>query len=168
MHMYNEIIYGVCAVLCAALLAFAMTPIVRVFAVKIKAIDVPRDGRRMHQKPIPRTGGLAIFLSFLISAVGFCSMDRELVTILIGGGTLVLLGVLDDVYRLNAFVKLAVQIVVALFAVSQGVTIDFIGHADDLQRARARHAARCAQRKQRRRGERAHPMALQGQIRDPR
>lgn len=127
MHMYNEIIYGVCAVLCAALLAFAMTPIVRVFAVKIKAIDVPQDGRRMHHKPIPRTGGLAIFLSFLISAIGFCSMDRELVTILIGGGTLVLLGVLDDVYRLNAFVKLAVQIVVALFAVSQGVTIDFIG-----------------------------------------
>ncbi len=125
--MYNEIIYGVCAVLCATLLAFAMTPIVRVFAVKIKAIDIPLDGRRMHHKPIPRTGGLAIFLSFLISTVGFCSMDKDLITILVGGGTLVLLGVLDDVYRLNAFVKLAVQIVVALFAVSQGVTIDFIG-----------------------------------------
>ena len=120
-------IYSACALICAALLAYTLTPLVRVLAIKIKAIDVPTDGRRMHHKPIPRIGGLAIFLAFLIASVSFCRPDRELVTILIGGGTLVLLGILDDVYRLNAFLKLAVQIVVALFAVSQGVTIDFIG-----------------------------------------
>lgn len=123
----NEFIYSICAVLCAMLLAFALTPIVRVLAIKIKAIDVPTDGRRMHHKPIPRIGGLAIFLAFLIATISFCKPDRDMMTILIGGGTLVLLGILDDVYRLNAFIKLAVQIVVALFAVSQGVTIDFIG-----------------------------------------
>lgn len=125
--MNTDLIYGICAVLCAGLLAFALTPIVRVLAIKIKAIDVPTDGRRMHHKPIPRIGGLAIFLAFTITSVGFCRLDRELATILVGGCTLVLLGILDDVYRLNAFLKLAVQIVVALFAVSQGVTIDFIG-----------------------------------------
>lgn len=125
--MNTDLIYGICAVLCAGLLAFALTPIVRVLAIKIKAIDVPTDGRRMHRKPIPRIGGLAIFLAFTITSVGFCRLDRELATILVGGCTLVLLGILDDVYRLNAFLKLAVQIVVALFAVSQGVTIDFIG-----------------------------------------
>lgn len=120
-------IYSVCALICAALLAYTLTPLVRVLAIKIKAIDVPTDARRMHHRPIPRIGGLAIFLAFLIASVGFCRLDCELVTILIGGGTLVLLGILDDVYRLNAFLKLAVQIVAALFAVSQGVTIDFIG-----------------------------------------
>lgn len=120
-------IYSVCALICAALLAYTLTPLVRVLAIKIKAIDVPTDARRMHHRPIPRIGGLAIFLAFLIASIGFCRLDRELVTILIGGGTLVLLGILDDVYRLNAFLKLAVQIVTALFAVSQGVTIDFIG-----------------------------------------
>ena len=123
----NEFIYSICAVLCAMLLAYALTPIVRVLAIKIKAIDIPTDNRRMHHKPIPRIGGLAIFLAFLIAAVSFCKPDRDMMTILIGGGTLVLLGILDDIYRLNAFVKLAVQIVVALFAVSQGITIDFIG-----------------------------------------
>ena len=123
----NEFIYSICAVLCALLLSFALTPIVRVLAIKIKAIDIPTDNRRMHHKPIPRIGGLAIFLAFLITVVSFCKLDRELLTILVGGGTLVLLGMLDDIYRLNAFVKLAVQIVVALFAVSQGVTIYFIG-----------------------------------------
>jgi len=124
--MNTAIIYSFCAVLCAALLAFALTPIVRVLAIKIRAIDVPTDGRRMHHKPIPRIGGLAIFLAFLVATVSFYKPDRDLITILVGGGTLVILGILDDVYRLNAFLKLAVQVIVALFAVSQGVSIDFI------------------------------------------
>lgn len=124
--MNTAIIYSFCAVLCAALLAFALTPIVRVLAIKIRAIDVPLDGRRMHRKPIPRIGGLAIFLAFLVATVSFYKPDRDLITILVGGGTLVVLGILDDIYRLNAFLKLAVQIIVALFAVSQGVSIDFI------------------------------------------
>ncbi|MBQ9428981.1 MAG: undecaprenyl/decaprenyl-phosphate alpha-N-acetylglucosaminyl 1-phosphate transferase [Clostridia bacterium] len=125
--MIMEVIYGVCAFLCAALLGFALTPIVRVFAIKIKAIDVPTDGRRMHDHPVPRIGGLAIFIAFAVVSVGFYRIDRTLATILIGGGTLVVVGILDDIYRLNAFVKLAAQIVAALFAVSQGATIDFIG-----------------------------------------
>ena len=124
--MNSTLIYSACALICAALLAYTLTPLVRVLAIKIKAIDVPTDGRRMHHKPIPRIGGLAIFLAFLMTSIGFCRLDRELVTILIGGSALVLLGILDDVYRLNAFLKLAVQIVAALFAVSQGVTIDYI------------------------------------------
>lgn len=124
--MNTEIIYSFCAVLCAALLAFALTPIVRVLAIKIRAIDVPTDGRRMHHKPIPRIGGLAIFLAFLVATISFYKPSNDLITILVGGGTLVVLGILDDIYRLNAFLKLAVQIIVALFAVSQGVSIDFI------------------------------------------
>lgn len=125
--MDTQLIYSLCAVLCGTLLAFVLTPIVRVLAIKIRAIDVPTDNRRMHHKPIPRTGGLAIFLAFAIATLSFCKPDRDLVTILVGGGTLVLLGMLDDIYRLNAFLKLIIQIIVALFAVSQGITIDFIG-----------------------------------------
>lgn len=123
----NEFIYSACAVLCAALLAFSLTPIVRVLAIKIRAIDIPTDNRRMHHRPIPRIGGLAIFLAFLISTLSFCTLNRTLFTILIGGGILVIIGILDDIFRLNAFIKLIVQILVAFFAVSQGVVIDFIG-----------------------------------------
>lgn len=122
-----DLIYGICAFICAVLLGFALTPIVRVFAIKIKAVDIPTDGRRMHDHPVPRIGGLAIFIAFAVVSVGFYQIDRTLATILIGGATLVIIGILDDIYRLNAFLKLAVQIVVALFAVSQGATIDFIG-----------------------------------------
>ncbi len=123
----SQFIYSFCAVLCAALLAFAMTPIVRVLAIKIKAIDIPTDNRRMHHRPVPRIGGLAIFTAFTVTTLSFCTPSRELMTILIGGSVLVLIGILDDIYRINAFIKLAVQIAVAIFAVSQGITIDFIG-----------------------------------------
>ena len=60
----TDIIYGLLAILFAVLLTFTLTPPVRVLAFRIGAIDVPSDNRRMHKKPIPRMGGLAIFISF--------------------------------------------------------------------------------------------------------
>ena len=55
------------AVAVAFLISFAMTPIVKSFAVKVGAIDVPTEKRRVHDHPIPRMGGLAIFIGFLLS-----------------------------------------------------------------------------------------------------
>ena len=53
------------ALLTALVVSFLMTPVVKSFAYKVGAIDVPKDERRMHHKPIPRLGGLAIFAGFL-------------------------------------------------------------------------------------------------------
>ena len=52
---------------CAFLICFIMTPPVKRFAEACGAIDIPKDNRRIHDHPIPRMGGLAIFLGFLIS-----------------------------------------------------------------------------------------------------
>ena len=49
----------------ALVVSFLSTPIVKSFACKVGAIDVPKDARRMHKVPIPRMGGLAIFLGFM-------------------------------------------------------------------------------------------------------
>lgn len=122
----TQIIFGIVAVVCAMLLAYTTTPIVRVLAFKIGAVDVPLDNRRMHKKPIPRIGGLAIYLSFLVTTLLFCQIDKPLATILIGGGVLVILGTLDDIYRLNAWLKLIIQLAVAVFAVCNGCVIDHI------------------------------------------
>ena len=54
----------------AAVLSYFFTPPVKNFAHKVGAIDVPKDARRMHKKPIPRLGGLAIY-GGLIGAVVF-------------------------------------------------------------------------------------------------
>jgi len=113
-------------VICAILLSYAFTPTVRVLAFKIGAVDVPLDGRRIHDKPIPRIGGLAIYLSFTLTTLFFCEYNSELLTICVGGAALVAIGILDDVYRLKPFLKLAVQFFVAIFAVINGCIIDHI------------------------------------------
>lgn len=59
------------ALLTAAAVSCAVTPLVKMLARKVGAIDIPKDERRMHHQPIPRLGGLAIFLGFLVSFLIF-------------------------------------------------------------------------------------------------
>ena len=68
----------------AAVVSFLATPLVKTLAYKVGAIDVPKDNRRMHKVPIPRLGGLAIFLAFLLSTLVFADIDRQMQGILLG------------------------------------------------------------------------------------
>ena len=119
-------LYGLLAVICAALLAYASTPPVRVLAYKIGAIDVPSDSRRMHKKPIPRLGGLAIYLAFVAASLIFCEYTPSLISIWIGGAVLCAIGTLDDIFRLHWLIKLVVQFAAAGIAVLNGVLINHI------------------------------------------
>ena len=107
----------------ALALSFALTPVVKMFAKKVGAIDVPRDARRMHKVPIPRLGGLAIFLGFLISFLLFGRIDSQTKSILLGAVLIVCLGVIDDIHPLKPLVKFAGQIVAALIPVCSGVVV---------------------------------------------
>ena len=107
----------------AIAVAFGMTPLVKIFANKIGAIDVPRDNRRMHKEPVPRAGGLAIFAGFLVSYLIFGTVNSQVRAILIGAVVIVVLGVLDDVYTLKPRVKFAGQIAAALIPVLAGVRV---------------------------------------------
>ena len=111
------------AVLCAMIVSYLMCPLVKSFAYKIGAIDVPKDNRRMHKKPTPRLGGLAIFLGFIVSILLFVNIDHQMQGILLGAVTIVVLGVVDDMSPLRAGFKFLVQIVAALIAVFHGVVI---------------------------------------------
>ena len=66
------------ALVSALLIAFITTPVVKSLAQIVGAVDVPKDGRRMHDHPIPRMGGLAIFLGFLLSTLLFVPMSSSL------------------------------------------------------------------------------------------
>ncbi len=126
-NIVNTLVYGIAAMICAFLIAFTTTPAVRVLAHKIGAIDIPTDNRRMHKEPVPRLGGLAIYLGFVLTTVIFTQeITPTLITVWIGGSAIVLLGMLDDILRLKAIVKLIVQIGVAYVAVWQGLTIERI------------------------------------------
>ncbi len=119
----SSIIIAFVAVICAALVSYTTTPPVRLLAFRIGAIDIPIDARRMHKKPTPRIGGLAIFAGFLVSTLVFCTPTAQLFATWIGGGILIILGILDDIFRLSAIIKLAVQLCVAGIAVSFGIVI---------------------------------------------
>lgn len=114
------------AVVAAFIICFASTPIVKSFAQRVGAIDVPKDGRRMHDHPIPRLGGLAIFLGFLLSVVLFADISKAVQGILLGSVVIVIVGVIDDIVPLPAWLKFIVQIFAALIAVYHGVVIDHL------------------------------------------
>ena len=117
--------YVVLALLVALVVSFLASPLVKNFAYKVGAIDVPKDARRMHKTPIPRLGGLAIFLGFMISVILFVPIrgDREMQSILLGAVIIVVLGVVDDIMALPAMLKFVVQIVAALIPTLNGVIV---------------------------------------------
>ena len=116
------------ALLVAMVVSFLMCPLVKSFAYKIGAIDVPKDNRRMHKKPVPRLGGLAIFLGFIVSILLFANIDHEMQGILLGAVIIVVLGVVDDMTPLRAYFKFVVQIAAALVAVFHGVVIETLSN----------------------------------------
>ena len=122
-------IAGVAAAFAVAMLiAFLTTPVVKSLANRVGAVDVPKDARRMHDHPIPRMGGLAIFLGFLLSTLVFVPLSTSLRGMLLGGVIIVILGMFDDVYALPALPKLIVQIIAALVAVYHGNVIQVLSN----------------------------------------
>ena len=109
-------------------IAFLTTPPVKRFAESIGAIDVPKDERRVHNHPIPRMGGLAIFLGFVLSMLLFVDMSTQIVGLLLGTVIIAVMGALDDIVNLNAWVKLAGQIVAAGVAIRCGIVVDAISN----------------------------------------
>ena len=116
------------ALLVAAIVAFIATPVVRSLAFKIGAVDVPKDNRRMHNHPIPRMGGLAIFFGFILSALIFVPLSTPVRGMLLGGVIIVILGIFDDIYALPALPKFFIQIASALIAVLMGNQIDILSN----------------------------------------
>ena len=116
------------ALFAAAVVAFITTPVVRSLAFKIGAVDVPKDGRRMHNHPIPRMGGLAIFFGFILSALIFIPLTTPLRGMLLGAVIIVILGIFDDIYALPAMPKFLIQILAALIAVLMGNRIDILSN----------------------------------------
>ncbi len=129
--MMNDIFTGdkffimlIAAIVCAGLVSFTSTPIARVLAFRIGAMDIPRDGRRMHHIPIPRMGGLAVYFAFIVVSAVFCNFTPTLFVMWTGGLLVVILGAVDDVKNLNFLIKLTAQIIISLIPVSQGLLIE--------------------------------------------
>lgn len=107
----------------AFFVSLASTPVVKTLACKVGAIDVPDGQRRVHKVPIPRLGGLAIFLGFMCAVIALADIDNQVRGILIGSIIIVAIGIVDDIKQLRALIKLVVQIIAAVIVVCHDVKI---------------------------------------------
>ena len=116
------------ALIVALVVALITTPVVKNLAVRMGAVDVPKDSRRMHDHPIPRMGGLAIFFGFLLSVLVFLDLNGQMRGMLLGAAIIVVLGIFDDIYSLRAMFKFVVQIIAALVAALSGNVISIVSN----------------------------------------
>ena len=118
----------------------AASPLAILISKKTGALDVPTDDRRMHTEPVPRLGGIAIFISFIICALFLTALlsqgiiedanAQEVVekirAILAGGSLIFVLGLIDDYKDIKAIYKFIGQIVCASIAFALGIRIPAI------------------------------------------
>lgn len=124
----NSLMMVVIAFVIAFIIALGMTPVSIYVANKIGAIDVPKDERRMHKKPIPRFGGLAIFVAVIIAMAIMEGHNRTIRVAMLGGVLMYALGAIDDLKPLRASVKFIGQTGIAVLMYALGIRIAFIAN----------------------------------------
>ena len=107
--------------ICAGLLTYITTPLVKRISQAIGAIDPPDNDRHLHESPMPRLGGLSILAGAAVSFFLFAKITAPSFWFVLAGILLIgILGILDDIYSLNARWKLIVQLAAASIAVFAG------------------------------------------------
>ncbi|MFJ8234672.1 glycosyltransferase family 4 protein [Ureibacillus sp. NPDC094379] len=110
----------------ALVAAILLTPLVKRLAFRIGAVDAP-NYRKVHSRIMPRLGGLAIYLAFLIGLVILRPESQYTLAIVLGATVIVITGVLDDMYEISAKAKMLGQLIAAIIIVFfGGIQIEFI------------------------------------------
>jgi len=126
-----EVLYGAAV---ALLIVVLLTPAVGGMARLLGVVDDP-DERRLNRRPIPRLGGLAIFMGILVPALAFLDLSSEMRGILLGAAVACVVGAIDDFRGLAPVPKLAGQVLAGAIPTAFGVWIDhftlpFLGAVD--------------------------------------
>lgn len=109
----------------ALVVAYFITPRIKELAIKAGALDAP-DARKVHTRPIPRLGGLAIYAGFVLAVLASLHINREIMGLLMGGTVILIVGIIDDLKQLPARVKLLGQILAAMVLILFGVRIEWL------------------------------------------
>lgn len=127
--------YSVFLLLSGALGSVLFAPLSVRCALLLGAIDTPDGVRHLHDRPTPRTGGLAPLFASLLLSLAFLTWDKTVAAWLAGGALLSALGVTDDLYSLSPLLKLSAMLAVcalpAAFSLSPDV-FSFIGFSFSL------------------------------------
>ena len=94
------------------LFVLAIIPFIKKVAIHINALDIPNE-RKVHTVPIPRLGGLGIYMGFLLGYILFGTMSIRMNAILIGSFIIIITGIVDDINPIPAKIKFLFQIIAA-------------------------------------------------------
>ena len=94
------------------LFVLAITPFIKRVAKHIGAMDIPNE-RKVHKVPIPRLGGLGIYMGFILGYILFGTMSLKMNAILIGSFIIIVTGIVDDINPIPAKIKFLFQIIAA-------------------------------------------------------
>lgn len=113
-----------------------LVPLIIDFSRKEGLVDVPNE-RKIHTKPISRIGGVAIFSSVMLTfltlvLLSYYPSGSLLSGVLLGSSLMFLLGLIDDIYNLDAKTKLFLQISIATLAYLLGISIDNLPFVGDI------------------------------------
>jgi UDP-GlcNAc:undecaprenyl-phosphate GlcNAc-1-phosphate transferase len=115
-----EVVWGFALALGIVLL---LTPAIGQMARRIGAVDAP-EARRLNELPVPRLGGLALFVGILVPALAFLDMNREARGLLLGAAIATTVGAIDDFRGLAWWQKLAGQVTAAAVPAAFGIYVD--------------------------------------------
>ena len=110
------------AFLFAIAVSLILTSVVRRISLKLNILDMPRESR-WHRQPVALMGGVGIFTGFVLVTLLRVHLTRQVLVLLLGGGAIFALGLLDDLLGTHPGVKFSIQVVVALAVACFGVAI---------------------------------------------
>ncbi|HJH11197.1 MAG TPA: undecaprenyl/decaprenyl-phosphate alpha-N-acetylglucosaminyl 1-phosphate transferase [Metalysinibacillus jejuensis] len=117
---------GYLSLVVAFIASILLTPVVKRLAFRIGAVDAP-NYRKVHSRIMPRLGGLAVFLAFVIGFAVYQPQSKYSLAILLGATIIVITGILDDMYEISAKAKLIGQFAAALIVIFVGgIQVEFI------------------------------------------
>lgn len=117
--------------LAAFILTFIQMPFTIKIAKKKGFLDVPKDERRVHKKPIPVGGGIAMVISVSILMVYFLPINKNLILTLIASLIIAISGLYDDKEGLSPKLKFLFQILAAVILIIGGMKIEFFTNPFD-------------------------------------
>jgi UDP-GlcNAc:undecaprenyl-phosphate/decaprenyl-phosphate GlcNAc-1-phosphate transferase len=121
MYIYTPFLFVM-----AFLISYLLMPFMILLGHKTGILDLPDSNRKVHTHAIPRTGGIAIYLSFSATMILCGHFSVEMKSILVGGGVVFIVGVIDDYRGLSSLVRIIVQLSAAIFLIASGVHVTFV------------------------------------------
>lgn len=111
------------------LASFIATPLVIKVAWKVGLVEDPQKNKHpkvIHTYPVPRSGGIPVLIGLLITSLVFLPIDKHLLGILLGAIIAVVVGVIDDKYDLNPYLRIFTGFISAGIVVASGIGIAFV------------------------------------------